>query len=413
MSRVVFINRFYFPEEPATAQLLGDLAENLAAHGYEVSVVTGHPRNSPARQSRNGVAINRVGPFAAGSNSLPARAATFVCFWAACAWHLLRTVRRGDVLVALTDPPLVGIVAVVIGRMRGADVIHWVQDIYPEVAELLTPRPAVRWLLAAVTPARNWAWRRSRACVTLGADMAAHLRSQGVPAGRIHLIPNWPPAGVGPADGNPLRLERGLTGKFVVAYSGNLGRVHQLDSVVPVAARLKERRAIVFAFTGGGARRKPLEALLTAAGANACFYPPQPRAGLSEGLAVGDVHWVTLKPGAERVVFPSKFSGILAAGKPVLFLGSPDCELAQIIRSEGVGFAFAPEACEEIAACIVQLAGDPESVAGMGRRALALAERHATLEHAVAFWTTLLGPPKAGLPVASGGERIIPSDVEP
>ncbi|GAB1490109.1 glycosyltransferase family 4 protein [Opitutaceae bacterium] len=397
MGRLIFINRFYHPDEPATAQLLGDLAQRLAADGDNVWVVTSRPPGTPPQERHEGVMILRVGPQSQATHSLVSRTWSFFVFWCACGWRLLRIATRGDTLIPLTDPPLVGVVAALVGAIRRVRVIHWIQDIYPEVAQQLATSAVVRMLLGLSLPLRNWAWRQGAACVTLGSDMARLVARGGVPPALTHIVPNWPPAGIQVQEGRAIRKERGLEGKFVVAYSGNLGRVHHLEAIPPVAELLKECKDIVLTFTGGGARKTALEARLRAAGAQTRFYPAEPRTRLAEGLAMGDLHWVTLRPGAEDVVLPSKFAGVLAAGRPVIFLGNPDCELARLIRREQVGFTFAPEASNEIAACIRRLAQAPAEVAEAGRRAAVLAQRHATLDQAVRTWRSLLESATPGL----------------
>src|SRR5207237_1247771 len=151
-------------------------------------------------------------------------------------------------------------------------------------------------------------------CVTLGSDMAAVLADAGVAVKKISLAPNWAPAGLAPASANAaaaLRDEWGLREKFVVAYSGNLGRVHDLDPVLDLADALRADARIAFVFVGSGAQRAALEAAATRRGlANVHFRPPQPRARLAESLAVGDVHLVTLRPDCARYVFPSKLYGV-------------------------------------------------------------------------------------------------------
>ncbi|HEY0966817.1 MAG TPA: glycosyltransferase family 4 protein [Opitutaceae bacterium] len=411
MARILFINRFYHPDEPATAQLLGDLAQGLTAAGHDVWVITSRTAGAACEERHQGVTIQRVGPETRASHSLVSRAWSFFVFWCACGWRLVRIATPGDTLVPLTDPPLIGVIAALVGSLRRVRIIHWVQDIYPEVAQQLAPNAAVRALLGLARPFRNWAWRQAESCVTLGSDMAHQIARGGVSPSRISIVPNWPPAGVHERDGHAIRQERGLAGKFVVAYSGNLGRVHHLEAIPPVAERLKDHAGIVFTFTGGGARRAALESSLTARGAKARFFPAEPRARLAESLGMGDLHWVTLKPGAEDVVFPSKFAGVLAAGRPVIFVGNPDCELARIIRHEQVGYTFAPEASDEIAACILRLAQAPAEVEAAGRRASSLARRYATLEQAILTWRRLLESPTPGLLASPSDAILSPSHV--
>jgi len=178
MARVIFLNRFYWPDEPATAQLLTDLAERLAARGRTVMIITSHPGDErvPRREERNGVNIERVGSLRSTRNGLAGKAADWGTFLVAATWRLLCVARRGDIVVAMTDPPLLAIGAWFAATLRGAALFQWVQDIYPELAIELAGH---RWL-AAVRPLRNISWRSARGCVTLGSDMAAVLAASGV-----------------------------------------------------------------------------------------------------------------------------------------------------------------------------------------------------------------------------------------
>lgn len=390
--RIIFLNRFYWPDEPATAQLLTDLASQLALRGRQVIVIASHPGRPdvPSTETHRGVQIVRVnGTRWAASRGLAGKAVDFATFYVAALWRLLATARRGDAVVSLTDPPLVGIGAWIVARLRGARVYHWVQDIYPELAIEL----AGQGWLAAFAPLRDRAWRKSDGCVTLGTDMASVLAGARVNSANIRLAPNWAPAGLtpqGPRAGDALRAEWGLAEKFVVAYSGNLGRVHDLDPVLAVAEALHDAPHIAFVFIGGGAQRKPLEAAAASRGlTNVLFRPPAPRARLAESLAVGDVHLVTLRPRCERYVFPSKLYGIAAVGRPVIFVGPHGCELAQLVLREDIGHAFDRSATVAMARTLRLLAADPAACARLGAAAARFAVAGGGAAGAADFWHEL------------------------
>jgi colanic acid biosynthesis glycosyl transferase WcaI len=193
---VVFLNRFYWPEEPATAQLVTDLAEELARSGRSVTVITSHPRRAevPTRETHRGVHIRRVRGTRWARLGGAGKAVDFLTFQIGALVTLLMTLRRGDRVVCLTDPPLLGVGAWVIARLSSAKIFHWLQDIYPEIAEALTGH---RWL-GVLRPLRNLAWRRADGCIVLGADMGALVARAGVPPSRIVVSPNWAPAGLEP-----------------------------------------------------------------------------------------------------------------------------------------------------------------------------------------------------------------------
>ena len=389
--RLIFVNRFYWPELPATGQLLSDLAEAMAQRGHEVHVITSHSGEPglPARDLHAGVHIHRVRSRRSATVSVAHKAVDFLAFYIGALWRLWREARRGNVIVALTDPPLLGIGTWLVAAARHARLVHWVQDIYPEIAIELAGQSWLR----LVRPLRNHAWRRADRCVTLGTDMAAVLTRAGVHPARIAVVPNWAPAGLAPGDvagTAALRHAWGLDGKFVVAYSGNLGRVHDLDPVLAVAQALRDEPGIAFVFIGGGPQRHALEASARQLGlANVRFVPAQPRAQLAVALGTGDLHLVTLRPGCEALVFPSKLYGIVAVHRPVLFIGPRDCEIARIVQAGGLGQACHGSEVAGIAAAIRRIAGDPAGRTRYAQQAAQFARAHDAAT-ATARWSALL-----------------------
>lgn len=394
--RIIFVNRFYWPDEPATAQLLTDLAEALAARGWAVEVVTSRPaaKTAPVRETRAGVRIRRISGSRWGRRSLAGRALDFATFICGTSWRLAWTLRRNDVVVAMTDPPLLGLALSAVCWLKSARCLHWVQDVYPEVAMTLSGSRGIRLLGIPLRWLRDLSWRSSAGCVALGRDMARLISRAGVPPGRIAVIPNWAPAGLEPqpaAAALGYRRKWGLEGKFVAVYSGNLGRVHDLFPVLAAAQHLRDRPDIVLLFIGGGAQRAPLEQFVREHGLNNVrFEPAQPRRELPAALATGDIHFVTLHPGCAALVFPSKLYGIAAIGRPVLFVGPPGCELAELVRDRGLGRAFHREEPAAIAATLRQLADAPAQVAVLGENAAAFSRQEGRLEHAAAAWDRLL-----------------------
>ena len=395
--RVIFINRFYWPDEPATAQLLTDLAEALAATGHDVTVITSHPRDPhvPRSEIRNNVRIERVRSSRARQPGLCGKAVDFATFHVGAMWRLFTLARRDDTVIAMTDPPLLGVGAWLVAAVRGARLYHWVQDIYPELAIELSGH---RWL-AIIKPLRNLAWRRAAGCTTLGADMAAVLAAAGVAKKNICIIPNWSPSGLAPPSPTAtaaLRTEWELEGKFVVAYSGNLGRVHDLDPILAVAEAVSADQRIAFVCIGSGAQRNVMESEVTRLGlTNIQFRPPQIRTQLATALGLADVHLVTLRPGCERYVFPSKLYGVAAVGRPVIFIGPRTSELARLVVARDFGRAFDRTMITAIAAEIRSLFDNPTECRQRSANALQFAREFGDATIAAARWETLLDSAEA------------------
>lgn len=342
-----------------------------------------------------GVEVHRVRTTRFGRDNLVGRAVDYLSFYLAAGWRLWRVARAGDVIVAKTDPPLISVVASVIARWRGARLINWVQDVFPEVAEALGVRVLAGPQARLLRRLRNAGFRSAAANVVLGESMAAVVARAGAPASRIRVIPNWadkeailPVAAVG----NPLRREWGLDGKFVVCYSGNMGRVHEFSTILDAAHILSSRlEPILFLFIGGGAQRRYVEEGARGRGLlNVQFRPYQDRASLAYSLGVGDVHLVSQIPEVEGYVFPSKLYGILAAGRPVVFIGDPAGDISALVARERIGVAVRQGDGAALAEQLLRLAGDAGVREDMGARARSLlCERY---DKRIAFnaWMNLL-----------------------
>lgn len=387
--RVIFVNRVYWPSPEATAQLLTDLAEGLASRGWSVQVIaTG---NEPTKH--NDVKIHRTG---AGERhgGLLSRAWNFHRFQRAASHRLAAVAKPGDIVVAMTDPPLLGTRLTPVAKGLGLRLILWLQDIYPEIAMVHFGRTA-EFLLNPQRKRRDAAWREAQACVTLGEDMIRTVTQRGVDRAKAILIPNWAPREMDQLVGAEALLERrrvwSVDRKFVVAYSGNLGRVHEFDTVLNAASRLRRQPEIVFLLIGRGARFEAVAAVARQRGlGNMRLLPPEPRERLPCTLAAADAHLVTLRPEYSNLVYPSKLAGVLAAGRPVLFVGSPSGDISALIRHEKCGAVFAPGDATGLADTITQWQSDPSRLLTLGSAARSVYEQRCTFEAALTRWDTLL-----------------------
>ncbi len=394
MPRLIFINRFYWPEEPATSQLLTDLAEGLVEPGTDVSIITSHSGNvsTPREETHQGVLIHRIGSTRLGKNSLIGRVFDFISFTLGTAIKLLTFPQRDDTVIFLTDPPLLGALLWPLLKLRRISYIHWVQDIYPEIACELTPH---QWL-KLFRPIRDLSWRQADYCITLGQDMANILSGHGVVQDKIRIIPNWPPRGLGSQVGESqieqLKQKWGLSGKFVLLYSGNLGRVHDLSPLIEVADQLRATSDIALVFIGHGAQVTDLCAKAKSRGLqNIFFFPPQPRAQLNLTLSLGDIHFVSMREGCEGFVYPSKLYGITAVSRPVIFIGPPNSSLFHTIQDENLGFSFAPKDTREIALTLLRFKASPRLQDYHREAATRFAVEH-DFNHAMRSWSKILLP---------------------
>lgn len=400
MGKLVFVNRYFYPDHAATSQLLTDLAFDLAGRGADVRVVTGRQRyDDPAarlasRERVRGVQVWRVPTTRFGRGRLAGRALDYLSFYVSAGYRLWREVRRGDVIVAKTDPPLISVVAAAVARLRGATLVNWLQDLFPEVAEALGVKGAGGRIADRLKALRNRSLHRAACNVVLGELMARRLAEEGVDPSRIRIIANWTADDVVPVprDRNPLRRAWGLEGKFVVAYSGNLGRAHEFDTILEAAERLWEERNLVFLFIGGGARFEDVKRrVATAQSNNVLFKPYQPRERLSESLSCADVHLVTLRPALEGLVVPSKAYGALAAGRPVVYIGDPKGEIPTMLARRRCGYTAAIGDVYGLASRLRGLSRDPALAQRLGRNGRDAYQRYYRQSLALQAWREVLG----------------------
>lgn len=368
---VAFFNRSFYPDTAATGQLLTELAEGLVAeHGCRVSVVAGLaliPANGHGGSGVLGAVVTRechrgVGILRARGTRLPkqrfiGRATNYVTYFLSAAYAGLR-LQRPDVVVALTDPPIIGLAAYVTARRFGARFVMSYRDIFPEVARLLEDfqSEAVNRMLQGVN---RFLVRVADRNVALGDTMRRRLvEGKGADPAKTIVIPDWVDceAIVPRPKPRDFLAEHGLEGKFVVMHSGNIGLSQGLEHVVEAAAHLVRHPDIRLVFVGEGVKKPALQERVRALGlANVRFLPYQPKERLVESFAAADVFIVSLKRGLSGYIVPSKLYGILAAGRPYVAAVEEDCEVATITRRFECGLVAEPEESKAIAEMILKL----------------------------------------------------------
>lgn len=340
-SKVVFVNRFYWPDYSATAQILTDIAEHLAVRGIPVTIITSQINYSasearlPRREIHNGVTIHRVYTTRFGRESLPGRAMDYLSFYASASVAMLGKVKRGDVIVVKSDPPIISVPAVIVARLKRAGLVNWIQDFFPEVGAALGLKIADGRMGATLRWLRNWSLRAAQKNVAICEEMAERLRGEGTAEARIAVIENWADQAIRPIPraSNTLRVEWELENlRFVISYSGNLGRAHMPDRVVELVRRTCDLPGLMWLFIGGGAgidimRSDPI----IQSSEHVCFKSYQPRERLSESLSAGDGHLIVLDPACDGLIMPSKYYGVRAVNRPIIYLGSEQATIARVL----------------------------------------------------------------------------------
>ncbi len=371
---IVFFNRSYYPDTAATGQLLTDLCEGLVRdHDCKISVVAGLPL-IPAhangngfkkgrlfqREQHNGVEVIRAHGTRFSKRRFLGRFSNYVSYFASACWAGLR-LDRPDVIVALTDPPIIGLAAYLASRRYGARFVMSFRDVFPEVAQLLEDFQS-DIVNGALYRTNRFLVRKAARIVALGETMRRKLiEGKGADAAKTLVIPDWADcSAIVPAPKrNPFSIAHGLADKFVVMHSGNIGLSQGLETVIEAAALLKDIQEIEFVFVGEGVKKAALADRARALGlGNVRFMPYQPQDRLTDSFAAADVFLVSLKPGLAGYIVPSKLYGILAAGRPYVAMVETECEVADIARKRECGLLAEPGNPADLARKILLLHND-------------------------------------------------------
>ena len=373
--RIVLLNQFYPPDLAPTGHYLHDVARALVAAGHDVTVVAsqrayGGGGGFAADERVDGVRVRRLAGTGFGRGDLAGKLADYLGYYLQLAGVLARG-ERPDLVVALTTPPYLGLLAKWTAQLRGARHAHWVMDIYPDVmrAHGMLDGAAYRALQKLASHALGGAG----VVLTLAPGMAAGLRAYTDPRTPVEWVPLWTPEGLEPwpaGQNVPLRAERGWSAeRLVLLYSGNLGLGHRFEEFLAAAAALGANGPR-WAFAGAGRARPRIERFIAEQPALPVeLLDNVPAERLREHLCSADVHLMSLEPSWEGTLLPSKLQASLAVGRPVLYVGDPRGDLARWIAESGAGWVVAPGASAELLAALAA-AADPHARAARADAAL-------------------------------------------
>jgi putative colanic acid biosynthesis glycosyltransferase WcaI len=392
--QLLVLNQYYWPGIEATAQLLTDLCEALAAD-VDVTVITGvlhGHEDEPHRVVHNGVEIVRVPSTSFERSKFLARAANYVTYLSNALVQGLRGAKP-DIVLCMTDPPIVADVALVVARRYRVPLVVISQDVFPEIAVQLKrlENPVVMRLLRSLV---SLYLRRADRIVAIGDTMRLRLEEKGAPVERVRVIPNWVDTErLTPRDrGNEWSHNHGLDEKFVVMHSGNVGHAQDLDSFIRAATFLRDLDDLAIFIIGTGARHAELTALaelLEVDHVKFLYY--QSRDALPRSLSAADIHVVGLAPGLAGYVVPSRLYGVLAVARPVIVAADAESETAQVVQRVGCGVVVPPGRPELLARAIRDAHDGEYDLADMGRRGREWVEREADRSVAVRRYRELLG----------------------
>ena len=394
--KIIFINRFYWPDESATAQLLTDLAEFLSAEEFEVTVVTGRRGyirgNEKYRRTekRNGVNILRLSSSGSGRYNLWLRLWDYFLFFGGLIRTLRKVCSKDAVIVTLSDPPLVH--SWVRLFFRNLNTVHWSMDEFPEIVSETTQKSWKRALLRPFQIVRDRSLDTNQSVVCLSEEMAGFFGDKScVPT----VIYNWSPVECMTAPDREIEELRSQwtvsIDDCLVGYSGNLGHVHDAATArLGIEYALQEEIAAKFILIGGGKRFAEFDDLSESRLESVKLVDFSPRGKTAESLSAVDIHWFSLYPQFSDLVFPSKFAGICSVGRPSIFVGDVESALAKLISEHSLGLVVQSGDSRAFCDALNRLVSDKELRLQLGVNAHKFYAQHFSKQVGLELWKQLL-----------------------
>lgn len=390
--RVWIVSELYYPELTSTGFFLTAIAEGLAQQ-HPVSVLCGQPSYSsrgvraPRQESRNSVEIYRATSPIVNRNFLLFRLISVFMLSLSLFCQACLRIRAQEVVIVVTNPPLLPFLVAVACRLKRARCVLLIHDVYPNVLVASGLAPEGHPIVRLVDSVACRLYRGADHVITIGRDMALLAKAKiGIatrdssPSSRLSVIPNWgeveaiQPVG---RRGNRLLTELEIEDKFVIQYAGNMGRSHDLESLVACARLLQGDPRFHFLVIGTGAKRQLIERAAREL-PNLHVLDPLPRSDRNLVLAACDVSVIPLVPGMCGVSVPSRMYNVMASGRPLIAMCDSGAELAKVIREERIGWVIDAGDSAGLAATLRSAIGAVDDLELMGRRGRVAVEQKYT-----------------------------------
>ncbi|NJN74974.1 MAG: glycosyltransferase family 4 protein [Synechococcaceae cyanobacterium RL_1_2] len=384
------MTEFYPPDYAATGQLIDELARSLECNGWDVDVFTSQPgyafdqQQADKKQQIGSLTIKRSSSARFIPSRIRGKAINGLIFFIRSLTHTLWHRNNQDLLLVTTAPPFLPILAYLNKLFCNKSYVCLIYDLYPDVLQELNILPAHHWLVRCWIGINKLVWRNAQSVIVLSTTMKQRIlnHSPGLKT-PIHVIHNWIDVEkiypVAKADNWFIRANN-LPDKFTVVYSGNLGRCHDLETIME-AARLLKEKAVQFVFIGGGAKVSYCQQEVQAHQLSNCtFLPYQDKKDLPFSLSSGDLSLVSIAEGMEGVVVPSKVYGMLAVGRPIAAICEENSYIRSMCDQGQFGQCFNNGDGENLANFILDLAKDQNKAQIMGQNARNYVEQNFTAD---------------------------------
>ncbi|MEH2397508.1 glycosyltransferase family 4 protein [Nostoc sp.] len=393
MEQITIITQYFFPSHAATAQLMTDLAKGLSQKGYQINIFTGTQAKDTTSELSNQAIINRAFSPIAASSSILSKIISSIFFLLGAFKYVIFLLPRTTPLLIASNPPYAGILGTIFKIVRGGKYHFLLQDIFPESAVMSGVIQQNSFSVIFFKKLIYLTYKYADNIIVLSTSMQYFLENKYPELKeKIKVIENWAVEDIISCDkqANDFAQQYNLDKVFTVLYSGNLGRLHDIETIAE-AANILKNAPIQFVFIGDGAKTKVLkQAIQSNKLKNILLLPYQSREILHLSLTACDLSLVSLIPGAESIVAPSKLYGMLAAARGIIAISSANSYIDQLLTNSGCGINTPPNNPQHLANLINELASDSIKVKLMGEKARQVYESKYTFKRALAEYEKLL-----------------------
>ncbi|MEL6492005.1 MAG: glycosyltransferase family 4 protein [Cyanobacteria bacterium J06621_3] len=380
------VTQFFPPDFAATGQLIEELVRHLGAQGMDIKVFSGQPAyafrsaSAPRLEEYESVKIVRSRSTQVWGGRLRGKTLNGLLFAIRTALHLIKNCRRRDLVLLTTAPPFLPILGYLINILSGMPYVCLLYDLYPDIAIELNVVSHQNWIAKCWRSLNRRVWKRAQELIVLSPDMKQRIVDLCPEVeSKVHVIHSWAdPQKIVPIAkaNNWFAQEHNLVKKFTVLYSGNMGRCHDIDTIFEAALQLRDE-PVQFVCIGSGAKREMLVEQVEAANLdNFLFLPYQHKANLPYSLPACDLSLVSVSPGMESLVAPSKLYSALASGRPIAAICPEHTYLKDMLELNNCGAWFDNGDSCGLASFIKSLSTNPQKSEAMGRAARACLEEN-------------------------------------
>lgn len=375
------ISELFYPNESATAHILTEMAKTFTSK-YEVNVIcadTNYEKDSNRVSDTSnvkdlpGIKTIRVPVPELDKNSLPKRLLRFLSVSNSLYRQALKVVKSGDVVFAVTNPAFLLPKMRKLKKKKGVEYILLVHDVFPENA-LASGIMKIKPIYSFLKKRFDKAYAAADKVLALGEDMKEIVASKTGRRDNVFVCENWGEANIKPAD-------RPSDGKIVLQYAGNIGRVQGIENVLSVVSGLNNQ-SLVFDFWGSGALVPYINNFIAENKLeNVRVRGSYNRATQNEVLNDCNMAIICLAKGMKGLGVPSKTYNVLAAGKPILYIGDQESEIYNLVKDNDLGFVFDWDQTAELTAWLNALSAKKiDSLNEKGKHSRALYESQYTQE---------------------------------